>query len=100
MFEHPSFRRRDDGSIDIDFYRQAGLTERGVVMTGFLRGAKKALAGVVAVLLLAATFYMAPSREVAGRNAVSAVGARHDSTMLTPLSSSGRFAGTAGPAPM
>ena len=82
MFEQPNFRRRDDGSIDIDFYRQAGLSERRLVMTDFARGLRKALRGVVAVLLLAATVYMAPS----------AINARPSGTVLEPLPNSAQVA--------
>jgi hypothetical protein len=34
MFEQPNIRRHD-GSIDIDFYRQAGLTQHRSVTGGF-----------------------------------------------------------------
>jgi hypothetical protein len=79
MFEHPNIRRRCDGSIDIDFYRQAALNERRLVMTNFTRG-KSVHRGVIAVLLLAAAaLYMAPSRDSTGWNEASAIGAQHNS---------------------
>ena len=57
-------RRRIDGSIDIDFYRQKGLMERRVVTTGFFSGAGKPLA--VAALVLAALYAVAPRDGTAG----------------------------------
>lgn len=101
MLDQPTVRRREDGSIDIDFHRQAGLTERRRVMTEFFHGMKKLHRGAIAVLLLAAALYMAP-RDVAGGNAVSATSAQHNGVIVNPLSSSAQFvgAGTASPTRM
>ena len=90
MLEQPHVRRRHDGSIDIDFYRQADLTERRLVMTDFFRGLKKVHRGVIAVMILAAALYMAPSRDGTGWNAASLT-ARHNSAFLQPLSSSAQL---------
>jgi hypothetical protein len=81
--KHPNIRRREDGSIDIDFYRQAGLTERRLVITNFARGLKKVHRGVIAALLLAAALYS--SRDGTGSNQASTIGARNNSMMLQPL---------------
>jgi hypothetical protein len=85
-----STRRRTDGSIDIGFCRDAGPTERRLAMTDFARGAKKLHRGVIAVLLLAAAIYMAPSRDGAGWNEAS-VTARHNGAFLQPLSTSAQL---------
>jgi hypothetical protein len=73
--------RRQDGSIDIDFYRQRGLTERRIMLTGFFKGLGQIVKPLVAVALVAAALYAAPSRDgtgwvgptasVAGSNRVS-----------------------------
>jgi hypothetical protein len=60
--------RRLDGSIDIDFYRQRGLMERRIVMTGFFKGFGQL------VKPLAAALYAAPSRDDTGWNAPTASG--------------------------
>ena len=91
MLEQPNIRRHHNGSIDIDFYRQAGLTERCLVMTGFVSGLKKAQRGVIAVLLLAAAIYMAPARDGTGWNEASAISARHNSAFLQPLATSAQL---------
>ena len=91
MFAQPDIRRRHDGSIDIDFYRQAGLTERRLVMTDFFRSVKEVHRGVIAVLLFAGAIYMAPSRDGTGWNEASAVTARHNSAFLQPLPSSAQL---------
>ena len=91
MLEQQQIRRRQDGSIDIDFYRQVGLTERRLVMTDFFRGVKKVHRGVIAVLLMAAAISMAPSRDGTGWNQASAVTARHNSAMLQPLPTSAQL---------
>src|SRR5262245_61293665 len=85
MLDRTTVRRREDGSIDIDFYRQAGLTERRRVMADFFLAMKKLHRGVIAVLLLAAALYMAP-RDVAGGDAASA---QHNGV----ISSSAQFVG-------
>ena len=64
MIAQQDIRRRIDGSLDIDFYRQKGLMERRVVMTGFFRGAGKPLAATA--LMLAALYAVAPRDSTAG----------------------------------
>jgi hypothetical protein len=91
VFEQPNIRRRDDGSIDIDFYRQAALMERCLVMTDFARGVRKVHRAVIAVLLLAAAFYMAPSRDGAAWDEASAISARHNNATLKPHSTSAQL---------
>ena len=59
MLEQHEVRRRLDGSIDIDFYRQRGLMERRAVMTGFFTGLRGAAKPVVSAAVLMATLYMA-----------------------------------------
>ena len=89
MFEQPTIRRRDDGSIDIDFYRQAGLTERHLVMADFSRGRLRGAHRVVfAVIIVGAALYIAAARDGAGWNEASAVTARHNSAFLHPLPAS------------
>ena len=41
LTQSQDIRRRPDGSIDIDFYRQKGLMERRAYITRFFSGAKK-----------------------------------------------------------
>jgi len=91
VFEPPNIRRRFDRSIDIDFYRQAALTERRLVMTNFLRSRKETHRDVVAILLLAATLNIAPSRDGTGWNEASSIGAGHNSAMLQPLPTAARL---------
>jgi hypothetical protein len=79
--QRQEIRRGLDGSIDIDFYRQKCLMERRAVMTGFFKGFGKLAKPLVAVALIAAAVYAAPSRDgtgwvaptasVAGSNKVS-----------------------------
>lgn len=62
-------RRRRDGSIDIDFYRQQGLTERRAVMTGFVKGLVKLRKPLAAALVTVALLYaVAPRDGTAGVN--------------------------------
>jgi hypothetical protein len=64
--EHQDIRRRLDGSIDIDFYRQRGLMERRIVMTGFFKRFGQVVKPLAAVTLLAAALCAAPSRNGTG----------------------------------
>lgn len=56
MLDHTRVRRRDDGSIDIDFYRQQGLTERRAVMNRAIRSAASPAKpfAVLAIVIVAA----------------------------------------------
>jgi hypothetical protein len=56
-------RRRDDGSIDIDFYRQKGLMERRAVMTRFFDGRGRMKKGLIGAAIIATALYFAPSRD-------------------------------------
>jgi hypothetical protein len=79
--EHQDIRRRLDGSIDIDFYRQRGLMERRNLMTGFFNTFGQVVKPLAAVALIAAalcaapfrngTGWLAPVASVAGSNKVS-----------------------------
>jgi hypothetical protein len=64
--EHQDIRRRLDGSIDIDFYRQRGLMERRIVMTGFFKRFGQVVMPLAAVALIAAALCAAPSRDGTG----------------------------------
>jgi hypothetical protein len=64
MTAQQDIRRRIDGSIDIDFYRQKGLMERRVVMTGSFRNAGKPLAA--AALVMIALYAVSPRDGTAG----------------------------------
>jgi hypothetical protein len=64
--QHQDIRRRLDGSIDIDFYRQRGLMERRIVMTGCFKGVGQIVKPLAAVALIAAALYAAPSRDGTG----------------------------------
>ena len=41
MLDRTTVRRREDGSIDIDFYRQSGLAERRAVLSSAVRSLEK-----------------------------------------------------------
>ena len=82
--------RRQGGSIDSDFYRQQGLTERRMVMTGFQQIFKKIHRGVVFVLILGAVLYIAPARDGTGWNDAS-IGTPHNGAMLKPLATSAQL---------
>ncbi len=63
--QHPTIRRLD-GSIDIDVYRQKGLMERRVVMTGFFKSAGRPLAA--AALVMVALYAVSPRDGTAGHD--------------------------------
>src|SRR5436305_8719692 len=65
-------RRRQNATIDIDFYRQMGLTEHRAVMSAFFAGLGKAAKPLVGIALIAVAIYAAPPRNGAGRTAPSA----------------------------
>jgi hypothetical protein len=64
--QHQDIRRRPDGSIDIDFYRQRGLMERRIVMTGFFKGFGQVVKPLAAVALIITALCAAPSRDGTG----------------------------------
>jgi hypothetical protein len=80
--QHQDIRRRLDGSIDIDFYRQRGLMERRIVMTGFFMGFGQVVKPLAAVALIAAALYAAPSRNGTGWVAPTASVARSNEVGL------------------
>lgn len=80
MLEQPNVRRRHDGSIDIDFYRQAAVAERRLAVAAFARGVAKQRGGVIAAMMLAIGLYVASH---GGRGEASA-GERHNSA-VAPL---------------
>src|SRR5258705_37710 len=60
-------RRRLDGSMDIDFYRQKGLMERRAVMTRFFKGVGKLRRPLAAAApVIAALYAIAPRDGTAG----------------------------------
>ena len=63
LTQRQDIRRRLDGSIDIDFYRQKGLMERRAVMTGFFSGVGKVIrpAFVIAIVILAISLMPGPA---------------------------------------
>ena len=48
---HQQVRRRSNGTIDVDFYREQALTERAEVMTAFFRGVAKTARSAIASAL-------------------------------------------------
>ena len=68
--------RRLDGSIDIDFHRQRGLTERRVVMTRFFKPLRRFGRPLVAVAVVIAALSMAPSRHGEGWNGPAGMAAK------------------------
>jgi hypothetical protein len=64
--QHQDIRRRLDGSIDIDFYRQRGVMERRIVMSGFFKGFGQIVKPLAAIALIAAALCAAPSRDGTG----------------------------------
>ena len=73
MTPHQNIRRRTNGSIDIDFYREQGLVERRAVMAAFFKGARKVAKPLIAVAVAVTAVYPAPATNGAGRNDVAAV---------------------------
>ena len=85
-------RRRLDGSIDVDFYRQRGLMERRVVMTNFVKGAGRLARPLVAVAVLAAALSVTP-RDGAGWNAPTAsMTAPNGMSLVYPATADRRYA--------
>ena len=60
MLAHPHIHRRTDGSIDIDFYRQQGLMERRIVLTGFMKGIAKLGPPLAVLTAVAVSLYLMP----------------------------------------
>lgn len=54
MLDQTTVRRREDGSIDIDFYRQQGLAERRAVMKRTVRSVGKRATPFAALTVVAA----------------------------------------------
>jgi hypothetical protein len=81
--QNQDIRRRLDGSIDIDFYRQRGLMKRRIAMTGFFKGCGQVVKPLAAVALIVATLYAAPSRNGTGLVAPTASVAGSNEVGLT-----------------
>jgi hypothetical protein len=91
--EHQDIRRRLDGSIDIDFYRQRGLMERRIVMTGCFKGVGQIVKPLAAVALIAAALYAAPSRDGTGWVAPSAsVAGSNKVSLIYPMTAAQLYA--------
>ena len=91
--QHRDIRRRLDGSIDIDFYRQRGLMERCVMMTGFFKGFGKVVKPLAAVALIAGALYAAPSRDGTGWVAPTAsVGGSNKVGLIYPMTAAQLYA--------
>ena len=88
--QHHDIRRRFDGSIDIDFYRQRGLMERRAVMTHFFKGVARPRKALIAAAVIVAALYMSPAspaRDGTGWNGPSASSPRPNSASLVdPMS--------------
>jgi hypothetical protein len=76
LTQRQDIRRRLDGSIDIDFYRQKGLMERRAYMTRLFSGAKKLGKPLGAAAIRAGALFMAPAPDGAGWNGPSASATR------------------------
>jgi hypothetical protein len=79
MLEQPNIRRRHDGSIDLDAYRQIALAERRLTITIFARSVAKMRGGLAAAVMLAAGLYVASH---SGTGSEASAAARHNSAML------------------
>jgi hypothetical protein len=55
-----AIRRRSNGTIDIDFYRQRALTDRAAVRAGAARTAGRAWRPVIAISILLTALWMMP----------------------------------------
>jgi hypothetical protein len=85
--QHHSIRRRFDGSIDIDFYRQRGLMARRAVMTDFFKGMATGRKPLVAAAVIVAALYMSPARDGTRWNGPSASSPRPNSaSLISPMS--------------
>jgi len=65
-------RRRTNGSIDIDFYRQQGLMERRAVMIGFVEGLRNIARPTIAIAIIVAAISAMPGHDGTGWTALSA----------------------------
>jgi hypothetical protein len=72
LTQRQDIRRRLDGSIDIDFYRQKGLMERRVAMTGFFSGVGKVIRPATAIAIVIFAISLMPGPAGTGWNAPSA----------------------------
>jgi hypothetical protein len=60
--QQQEIHRRPDGSIDIEFYRDKGLTERHAVIKDVFRNAVKARSAYIVAVIVAAAVSIVPSR--------------------------------------
>ena len=59
MLQQPNVRRRQNGSIDLDFYRREAAAERRLAIAEFVRGVARLRGGMIAAVVLAAGLYVA-----------------------------------------
>jgi hypothetical protein len=76
MLQQPNVRRRQNGSIDLDFYRRQAAAERRLAIAEFVRGVARLRGGMIAAIVLAAGLYVASQ---AGTNASATP--RHESAV-------------------
>jgi len=87
--------RRLDGSIDIDFYRQMGLMERRVVMTGFFKGVGKVVRPALAIAIVILTISLMPAPDGTGWNPPGATTITASGPSLTfPMTSARLYSST------
>ena len=79
MLTQSKVRRRQDGSIDIDAYRQIALAERRLTIAILARNIAKMRSGLAAAVVLAAGLYVASH---SGTGSEASAAARHNSAML------------------
>ena len=72
LTQHQDFRRRLDGSLDIDYYRQKALMERRVVLTGFFSGVAKVIRPAFAIAIVILAISLMPGLAGTGWNAPGA----------------------------
>jgi hypothetical protein len=66
MIPQIPIRRRTDGSIDIEIYRQQGLMERRIVITGFVSSLRKIVRPAIAIAMMTTAICSMPGRDGAG----------------------------------
>lgn len=94
FMHHYDVRRRTDGSMDIDFYRQRGLMERRAVMTDFVKRLKNAHKFLIAAAVaIAAALSMVPANDGTSRSAPTASRTgQHGVNLIYPMSAARLYA--------
>jgi hypothetical protein len=88
LTQRQDIRRRLDGSIDIDFYRQKGLMERRAVVTGFFSGVGKVIRPAFAIAIVILAISLMPGSAGTGWNAPSATAiAANGPSLVSPVTS-------------